>query len=55
MRNNKQRHIIAESVNCLHYRTFGYRIERTRCLIENNYIRLLVQRPGNPDPLALPA
>ena len=44
-----------EALNCLHNRRFRIGIQRTRCLIKYQNLRIMIQRPRNTKTLSLTA
>jgi len=55
MGNDQDRLAGAEGLHRIHHIPFGGNVERAGRLVEHEDRRLMVERPGNPDPLALTA
>ena len=55
MRNQDDGDIVAEVVHRFHHSLFGEIIQRAGGFIEDQHLRVVVERSGNPYALALPA
>ena len=55
MRDKDDGDFMSQVVYRFHHRLFGEVIERTGGFIQNQYLRVVIQRSGNADSLALPA
>ena len=55
VRNHDQRQLPAQRLDRGVEILLGLQVERRGCLIEHQKVRLMIERPRNADPLALPA
>ena len=55
MRNQDDGDAVTEVIHRFHHRLFGEVVQRAGGLIQNKHLRVVVERAGNADALALPA